>query len=176
MATPISRVTLTIDTKDYISGLNQATNQTKTFGSEAAAAFNRADAASNKLNLSATNLTGGLFKLRSTLATIGLGAFAASALNSADAVADLSDSTQISIGKILEFQKALQLAGGDSADTAKALSDFYKSIDEANQGSDKAQRTFRLVRKDYLASKYDYVVAILEIEQLLGMDILENKI
>jgi len=39
-----------------------------------------------------------------------------------------------------------------------------------------AQRTFRLVRKDYLASKYDYVVAILEIEQLLGMDILENKI
>jgi cobalt-zinc-cadmium efflux system outer membrane protein len=39
-----------------------------------------------------------------------------------------------------------------------------------------AQRTFRLVRKDYLASKYDYIVAILEIEQLLGMDILENKI
>ena len=39
-----------------------------------------------------------------------------------------------------------------------------------------AQRTFRLVRKDYLASKYDYIVAILEIEQLLGMNILENKI
>ncbi|MBM3360831.1 MAG: TolC family protein [Betaproteobacteria bacterium] len=39
-----------------------------------------------------------------------------------------------------------------------------------------AQRTFRLVRKDYLTSKYDYIVAILEIEQLLGMDILENKI
>jgi cobalt-zinc-cadmium efflux system outer membrane protein len=39
-----------------------------------------------------------------------------------------------------------------------------------------AQRTFRLVRKDYLASKYDYIVAILEIEQLLGLDILENKI
>jgi hypothetical protein len=32
------------------------------------------------------------------------------------------------------------------------------------------------VRKDYLASRYDYIVAILEIEQLLGMDILENKI
>ena len=39
-----------------------------------------------------------------------------------------------------------------------------------------AQRTYRLVRKDYLASRYDYIVAILEIEQLLGMDILENKI
>jgi outer membrane protein, heavy metal efflux system len=39
-----------------------------------------------------------------------------------------------------------------------------------------AQRTYRLVRKDYLASRYDFIVAILEIEQLLGMDILENKI
>ena len=39
-----------------------------------------------------------------------------------------------------------------------------------------AQRTYRLVRKDYLASRYDYIIAILEIEQLLGMDILENKI
>ena len=39
-----------------------------------------------------------------------------------------------------------------------------------------AQRTYRLVRKDYLASRYDYILAILEIEQLLGMDILENKI
>ena len=39
-----------------------------------------------------------------------------------------------------------------------------------------AQRTYRLVRKDYLAFRYDYIVAILEIEQLLGMDILENKI
>jgi len=39
-----------------------------------------------------------------------------------------------------------------------------------------AQRTYRLVRKDYLASRYDYIVAILEIEELLGMDILENKI
>jgi lambda family phage tail tape measure protein len=142
MATPISKVTLTIDIKDYISGLQQAGNQTKTFGSDAAAAFNRADSATNKLNLSASNLTGGLLKLRGTLATIGLGAFATSALQSADAVADLADSTGMSIGKILEFQKALQLAGGKADDTGKALATFYGSIDEANQGSDKAQQTF----------------------------------
>jgi hypothetical protein len=142
MATPISKVTLTIDIKDYISKLEQAGNQTKTFGSEAAAAFNRVDGATNKLNLSASNLTGGLLKLRGTLATIGLGAFAASALQSADAVADLADSTGMSIGKILEFQKALQLAGGKADDTGKALATFYGSIDEANQGSDKAQETF----------------------------------
>jgi lambda family phage tail tape measure protein len=143
MATPISKVTLTLDNRDYISGLNQASQQTKSFGTEASAAFNRADAASNKLNLSATNLTGGLVRLRGTLATIGLGAFAASALQSADAVADLADSTQLSIGKILEFQKALRLAGGDANDAGKALGAFYASIDEANQGSDKTQETFR---------------------------------
>ncbi len=143
MATPISKVTLTIDNKDYVFGLQQATNQTKTFANEAATAFNKADAASNKLNLSATNLTGGLVKLRGTLATIGLGAFAASALQSADAIADLSDSTSLSVGKILEFQRALQLAGGDANDVGKALAEFYNSIEEANSGSDKAQETFR---------------------------------
>ena len=143
MATPISKVTLTIDNRDYIFGLQQASNQTKTFANDATTAFNRADAASNKFNLSANNLTGGLVKLRGTLATIGLGAFAANALQGADAVADLADSTQISIGKILEFQKALQLAGGDANDAGKALGAFYASIDEANQGSDKTQETFR---------------------------------
>jgi hypothetical protein len=143
MATPISKVTLTIDNKDYLFGLQQASNQTKTFANDATTAFNRADAASNKFNLSANNLTGGLVKLRGTLATIGLGAFAASALQGADAVADLSDSTQISVGKILEFQKALQLAGGDANDAGKSLGAFYASIDEANQGSDKTQETFR---------------------------------
>ena len=142
MATPISKVTLTIDNKDYIFGLQQATQQTKTFGTEAAAAFNRADVASNKLNLSANNLTGGLLKLRGTLATIGLGAFATSALQGADAVSDLSNATGISIGKILEFQKGLQQSGGSAGDAAKAITTFYSSIDEANKGSDKTQETF----------------------------------
>lgn len=142
MAIPISKVTLTIDIKDYISGLQQAGNQTKAFSSDAAAAFNRADAATNRFNFSANNLTGGLLKLRGTLATIGLGAFAASALQSADAVADLADATGMSIGKILEYQKALQLASGNANDAGKSLSAFYATVDEANQGSDKTIETF----------------------------------
>ncbi|HSH98713.1 MAG: TolC family protein [Methylophilaceae bacterium] len=35
-----------------------------------------------------------------------------------------------------------------------------------------AQRTFRVVRKDYLAARYDYVSAMLEIERLLGTELL----
>jgi lambda family phage tail tape measure protein len=143
MATPISKVTLTIDNRDYVQGLNQASNQTKSFGTEAAAAFNRADDASKKLNLSASNLTGGLLKLRGTLATIGIGAFAVSALQGADAIMDLSSATGISVGKLLEFEKGLQTAGGRAADSAKAITTFYGSIEEANAGSDKAQETFK---------------------------------
>ena len=38
-----------------------------------------------------------------------------------------------------------------------------------------AQRTYRIVRKDYFAARYDYVTAMLEIERVLGTEILEVK-
>lgn len=38
-----------------------------------------------------------------------------------------------------------------------------------------AQRTFRIVRKDYLTARYDYVSAMLQIERVLGTEILEVK-
>ena len=36
-----------------------------------------------------------------------------------------------------------------------------------------AQRTYRTVKKDYLAARFDYVSAMLEIERLLGADLLQ---
>jgi len=38
-----------------------------------------------------------------------------------------------------------------------------------------AQRTYRSVRKDYLAARYDYVAAMLEIERLIGAELLATK-
>lgn len=38
-----------------------------------------------------------------------------------------------------------------------------------------AQRTYRSVRKDYLAARYDYVSAMLEIERLIGAELLASK-
>jgi cobalt-zinc-cadmium efflux system outer membrane protein len=38
-----------------------------------------------------------------------------------------------------------------------------------------AQRTFRIVRKDYLTARYDYVSAMLQIERVLGTEIVEVK-
>jgi hypothetical protein len=142
MATPISKITLTIDNRDYIFGLQQASNQTKTFANDATTAFNRVDAASNKLNLSTTNLTGGLVRLRTAIVSVGLGAFAAGALKSADDIDDLSKATEISIGKLLEFKNAMAQSGMNAEDAGKSITTFYGNITEANQGSDKMQETF----------------------------------
>jgi cobalt-zinc-cadmium efflux system outer membrane protein len=38
-----------------------------------------------------------------------------------------------------------------------------------------AQRTYRSVRKDYLSARYDYVAAMLEIERLIGTELLASK-
>jgi cobalt-zinc-cadmium efflux system outer membrane protein len=38
-----------------------------------------------------------------------------------------------------------------------------------------AQRTYRAVKKDYLAARFDYVAAMLEIERLLGAELLQDK-
>lgn len=38
-----------------------------------------------------------------------------------------------------------------------------------------AQRTYRFVKKDYLTARHDYIVAILEIEQLLGIELMRNQ-
>jgi cobalt-zinc-cadmium efflux system outer membrane protein len=38
-----------------------------------------------------------------------------------------------------------------------------------------AQRVYRIVKKDYLAAKFDYVSAMLEIERLLGFEILQTN-
>jgi cobalt-zinc-cadmium efflux system outer membrane protein len=38
-----------------------------------------------------------------------------------------------------------------------------------------AQRTYRSVRKDYLTARYDYVAAMLEIERLIGAELLATK-
>lgn len=38
-----------------------------------------------------------------------------------------------------------------------------------------AQRTYRVVKKDYLAARFDYVSAMLEIERLLGFEILQTN-
>ena len=38
-----------------------------------------------------------------------------------------------------------------------------------------AQRTYRAVKKDYLSAKFDYVSTMLEVERLLGTELLQTN-
>ncbi len=80
--------------------------------------------------------------LKGVLAGVGLAAFGRSALQTADEIKDLASVTGIAVARIQEFRMALALSGGNAADSTKALTTFTKSIDEAAQGSLKAQNSF----------------------------------
>jgi len=91
------------------------------------------------------SLTSDVGKLGAAIASIGFGAFIASAFKMADAMGDIADATGLSIGYVKAFGESLQQAGGSAEDAGKILTKFYQSIDDAAQGSDKAQRAFAKV-------------------------------
>ena len=80
--------------------------------------------------------------LKGVLAGVGLAAFGRTAMQTADEIKDLSTVTNIAIGRIQEFRMAMALSGGNAGESTKALTTFTKSIDEAAQGSLKAQNSF----------------------------------
>jgi lambda family phage tail tape measure protein len=80
--------------------------------------------------------------LKAQLAGLGLAAFGRSAILAADGLVDLSDATGIAIGRLLELQGAVQEAGGKADAMANGILKFVQTIDEAAQGSLKAQAGF----------------------------------
>jgi lambda family phage tail tape measure protein len=100
-----------------------------------------------------TNLTrlqrtvGGLndtfIRLKTTLATISLGAVISQSIQFADAISDLSDASEIAIGNILGFSKAVEANGGSADGAQKAILRLVNSIGEAADGSASMQQAFR---------------------------------
>ena len=81
--------------------------------------------------------------LRTSLAGIGFAALGRSALTAADDLQDLSNATGIAVGRLVEFKNALVISGGEADKMPQAINTFVRSIDEAAQGSLKAQNAFR---------------------------------
>jgi lambda family phage tail tape measure protein len=81
--------------------------------------------------------------LKTGLAGIGFAALGRSALTMADDLQDLSNATGIAVGRLIEFKKALVTSGGEADKMPQAINQFVRSIDEAAQGSVKAQNAFR---------------------------------
>lgn len=136
-------VTLELDSQGYIRNIKVADKATKDFANDATAAFNKVDKSMDQLDQRNARLAQSFGNLRSAIAGVAIGAFIGRAMAGADAIQDLSDATDLSIGKLLEFEKALITAGGKGEDAAKAITSFYASIQQANSGTDKTQEQFQ---------------------------------
>jgi lambda family phage tail tape measure protein len=83
--------------------------------------------------------------LKTKLAGIGLAAFGRSALTAADDLTDLSNATGIAIGRLIELKTILTEAGLPADAMSNAVGKFTLSIQEAADGSLKAQNAFAAV-------------------------------
>lgn len=134
-------VTLELDSQGYIRNIRAADNATQSFAKDATSATKDVDGGFNKLNATTDKLAVSFGKLKGIIIGAAFAALARGALGAADAIGDLSKATELSVGRIIELQQALQASGGESANAGKFITEFYKSINEAAQGSDKTQES-----------------------------------
>lgn len=97
----------------------------------------------NKLQTNIDGLQRRMMGLKSIIASGLFAGLGAGALRMADDLQDLANSTGIATARLLEFKKALSDNGGQIDQMAQGVTTFVRSIDEAAQGSLKAQNTFR---------------------------------
>jgi hypothetical protein len=136
------RVTLTVDNREYIAQLKEASNATKQLGKDAELGAKQAEGAFNRLGTSSQFLNDKFTALKGLLLGAAFVGFARNAAMAADSVVDLSAATDISVAKIIELRNALQQSGGDASNAGRFVTEFYKSIEEAAGGSEKAQQAF----------------------------------
>lgn len=139
------RVTLEIDNKKYLADLRAAETATKGFATQAEKSTDAANAAFNKIGKSTDSVIRRFSGLRTAIAGLAFGAMGRSALDMADQLQDLSNSSGIAVGRLLELKKALETSGGAADQMPAAINQFARSIDEAAQGSLDAQYSFKQV-------------------------------
>ena len=138
-------VTLILDNKEYLGGLNRADSATKGFAATAVTAGATVETSFNRLQRTVGDVATRLNGLRSVLVGVAFGALATSALQMADAISDLSKASGISVERILQLGNALQQSGGEAQNATVFITEFLRSIDGAAQGSAKAQSAFAKV-------------------------------
>ena len=134
MASNIS-VAITVDNKQYIANINAADNATKKFATDTEKNL-------GKVGGSFDVLSKRVLGLRGVLAGLAFGAVGKSALQMADQLQDLSNSTGIAVSTLLEFRNALAVTGGEAEQMPTAINKLLQSVDEAANGSIKAQNSF----------------------------------
>jgi len=141
MAQNIS-VTLVLDDKQYTAKLKAAETATKSFATVSETSALAANNAFNKLNTGTDLMIKRFGGLRAAIAGLGFAAMGSSALAMADDLQDLSNATGMAVGQLLELKKALTTSGGQADQMGTALNNFLRAIDDAAEGSIKAQNSF----------------------------------
>ncbi len=159
------RVVLEIDNKKYLADLKTAERATDTFSRNTVNSAGRVDKALDGIGR-------GFGRLKTAIAGIALTALGRSLLQLADELDDVSNSTGIAIGRLIEFQNAIQGAGGSPADMSTALLKFSQALDTAAEGSIKAQNQLigLGISLDELRNKSDEQLLIRTLEELSKME------
>lgn len=97
----------------------------------------------DKLSAGVDNIQKKFSGLKGAIFAAGFASLGQSALAMADDLQDLSNATGIATARLVEFKKALATSGGEADQMPTAINTFVRSIDEAAQGSLKAQDSFR---------------------------------
>ena len=110
------------------------------------------------LGLDAGEFNAGLGKAKGQVEGFGLGAklslaavgtaFAATAkeaISFADKINDVAKANEMSVQSVLRMSQALSTNGGNADDAGKLMASFANKIDEAAQGSEKAQKSFKSI-------------------------------
>ena len=134
MASNIS-VAITVDNKQYIAGVKAADSATKQFATDTEKSL-------GKVGSSFDTFTRKIGGLKTILSGLAFGALGKSALAMADSLQDLSNSSGIAVGTLIELKKALEVSGGEADSMPQAINALLRSIDEAAGGSIKAQNAF----------------------------------
>jgi lambda family phage tail tape measure protein len=96
----------------------------------------------NNLQTRVGGLTGAFGKLQTAIGGLALGAAISNAVNFADRIKDLSDSTGIAVANIVGFGQALQNFGGNSEVAEKGILRLVTNIGAAADGSAELQFAF----------------------------------
>jgi hypothetical protein len=129
------KVAIEVDNKQYIANLKAADNATQSFASNTERSL-------SKVNTSFDTFTRKMGGLKTLLTGLAFGAVGKSALQMADSLQDLSNSSGIAVSQLLELKKALEVSGGEADSMPQAINTLLRSIDEAAGGSIKAQNAF----------------------------------
>jgi lambda family phage tail tape measure protein len=129
-------VKLALDSSEFKAGLEDATKNTKQFEANQKKAFKNAQNAASEFG--------------ATMGKVGLGVGLAMAglykiFEKADAISDMADAFDTSIGAIVGMGKALEMSGGKAENLGVMLTKLAVNTQEARDGSDKLRDAFKQV-------------------------------